>query len=294
MIFGRKIHFAEFPELDDTVSTHRDSPVLAVKEGVLPAFEFYTDYIPHSLQKVRYGALEPFELTKGKGVPWTMDVHNTLQLAWLPEERAFVYEKGRRFSPKLLQFWLYHTFLPLHLQMQEEYEILHAGAVEVQRKAVIFTGPSHVGKSTMTDYFVKQGHGLLADDTLGIESYDGTYRAVASWPFRRPYRQAETLGTFTPGFMTSPLDIAAVFRLVPVPSDAPVKVQACRGVEKFVELHEAQFILLRFLKERHFSFLGAFARVQRVFRIDMPHDLKRLGECREAIIKTFEATVLSQ
>ncbi len=286
MIFGRQIRFAEFPELDDTASTHGDSPVLAVKEGVLPAFGFYTDYLPHSLQKVRYGALEPFELTKGQGVPWTMDVHDTLQLAWLPEERAFVYEKGRRFSPKLLQFWLYHTFLPLHLQMQEECEILHAGSVEVQGKAVIFTGPSHVGKSTLTDFFVKQGHGLLADDTLGIEPYGGTYRAVASWPFRRPYRQAETLGAFTPRFVTSPLDIAAVFRLVPVPADAPVKVRPCSGIEKFVELHAARFIPLGFLKERHFAFLGAFARTQSVFRIDVPRSLERLGECREAVVHT--------
>jgi len=291
MIFGHRLHFTEFSELDYKDRGDDQAPDLFVSPHELPAFTFYTGYMPHSLQEVRYGALKPFDETLGYRVSWTMEVRRTLQIAWLQDEGIFAYQKGERFTPELLRFWLYHTFLPLHWQMQRRYQILHAGAVEIADRAAIFIGPSHAGKSTLTDYCVQRGRTLMADDTLAIEHFqDERYQAVAAWPYRRPYRQVETLGEYTPRFVTQPLQIGAIFRLRPVSADDPVTLTPLQGIDKFTALHQAQFIPLGFLKDRHFAFLGAFAHSQKVLEITVPRNLQRLEESYQTIYRRLTSS----
>ena len=50
---------------------------------------------------------------------------------------------------------------------------LHASAVEVDGGAVLFTGPSGIGKSSLAGGFQQKGYPLLADDVCGIKVSDG-------------------------------------------------------------------------------------------------------------------------
>lgn len=286
MIFGHTVDFSNEPILNYETATSAQNRTISVKELSLPDFDILTDYTPHSLQKVRYGGHEPFSETKGKDVEWLMEVEGVLKLVWFPQTRTIGYEKGKGFTPHRLRFWIYHTFLPLLFQMEGIYNILHVGCIEVRGKAVILMAPSFGGKSTLTNYFLQQGHRLLSDDTLAVEQLaDGTYRAVASWPFHRPYREPEVLGKETAFFVTEPLEITGVYRLEKAAEDAEVQIGEIKGIEKFKTIHAGTFIALSFLKQKTFDFHTSFAKKVPVYRITVPWDIKRLNEVYKCITR---------
>lgn len=46
---------------------------------------------------------------------------------------------------------------------------LHASAINTERGAVLFTGPSGIGKSTLVNAFLKQGYNMFSDDIAAID-----------------------------------------------------------------------------------------------------------------------------
>jgi hypothetical protein len=59
---------------------------------------------------------------------------------------------------------------------------LHAGAIVVNGKSVIFAGPSGIGKSTLAAGFQRRGYPLLADDLCAITTYDGCIAVLPGFP----------------------------------------------------------------------------------------------------------------
>ena len=55
---------------------------------------------------------------------------------------------------------------------------LHAGAVEVEGRAIAFTGASGAGKSTLVAALSSRGHGVLCDDTLILCETEGDIWAM--------------------------------------------------------------------------------------------------------------------
>jgi hypothetical protein len=282
MIFSHCIDFIENPSLNHPCHTDR---LIRVIPSKLPSFKLRTAYQPHSAREVCYYSHEPFVETRGYQVEWAMEIRGVVTLAWFPKSREIRYEKGEDFTPERLRFWVYHTFLPLLFEMEDLYHILHVGAVEVEGKATLFMAPSFGGKSTLTDHFLRAGYRLLADDTVAIEEYDGRYRAIASWPFHRPFRDPETLGYETDRFVTEPLPIGGIFLLEKGDPNAVVEVTPVKGIEKFKALHQGSFIPIDFLKERTFAFKTGLARHVDLYRITVPWDKSRLGEVEKAILQ---------
>jgi hypothetical protein len=62
------------------------------------------------------------------------------------------------------------------------YEALHAGVVDSPEGLVAIAGPSGAGKSTLATELLRRGWPLFADDTLTLESEDGTVRAHPGTP----------------------------------------------------------------------------------------------------------------
>src|SRR4029077_3720770 len=61
---------------------------------------------------------------------------------------------------------------------QRKHVALHASAVQVRDKAVLFCGPSGAGKSTLAAALVQRGYPLVTDDLCGI--------ALAGTPMAQP------------------------------------------------------------------------------------------------------------
>lgn len=216
---------------------------------------------------------------------WALEIKDVVTLLWEAEQRKIVYVKGREHTPERMRFWIYHTFFPMVIELSRRFRMLHVGAVEINGKAVLFSAFAFGGKSTMTDYFLRQGHGLFSDDSLGVQCVDGAFRAVPSYPFHRPYRQVESLGDFTDRFVTQPCSIHAVFSLEKSAPDAMVNITALRGIEKFKVFHYSTFIDFDFMKRERLAFFGEMAKQVPAYKVTVPWDLERLPDVYAAIMK---------
>jgi hypothetical protein len=234
-------------------------------------------------QEVRYHSSIPFHKTD-TCFSWALEIKNLLTLVWDADQRKITYSKKSGYTPERLRFWVLHTFLPLVLELERTYRILHVGSVEIAGKPVAFSAHSYGGKSTLTDYFLKQGHTLLSDDSLGIEKRDDGYYAISSYPFHRPFREIETLGYYTENFNTEPKPLHAVYALQKAEADAEVSIEELKGIEKFKAFHYSNFIDFDFMKKERFIFFTEMAKAVSVYRINIPWDKARLEEVYQAII----------
>jgi len=205
-------------------------------------------------------------------------------LIWDAEHRNILYIKQKDYMPKRLYFWVLHTFFPLVLELERTYHLLHVGSVEVVGKAVLFSAFSYGGKSTLTDYFMQNGHAMLTDDSIAIERHGDTYFAISSYPFHRPYRETETLGYRVENFVTDPKPLHTVYLLEKSAPDAAVEITELKGIEKFKAFHYSSFIDFAFMKQERFAFFTEMAKYVAVYKITIPWDMERLDDVYHTII----------
>ena len=214
---------------------------------------------------------------------WAMEIKNALTLFWDAEKKDIYYIKKEAYSFAKLQFWVLHTFLPLVLELQRIYRILHVGSIEIDGKPVLFSAPSFGGKSTMVDYFLKQGHFLMSDDSIGIEKRSDSYYAIPSYPFHRPYRQVETLGIFTEKFAREPKPVHVMYLLNKIEPEGSIEIKELKGIDKFKAFHYSSFIDFAFMKQERFEYFTEMAKNIPVYQISYPHGLGRLEEVYDAL-----------
>jgi len=162
--------------------------------------------------------------------------------------------------------------------------MLHVGAVEVAGRPIFFSAESFGGKSTLTDYFIQQGHALYSDDSLAIFTQDNTFYTVASYPFHRPYREPETLGYPVENVARQPTPLSAGYVLEAVAADADVSITELEGIEKFKAFHFSGFIDLDFFKAHHFQLRAELAKAVPIYKVSIPWKMERLGEVYTKII----------
>jgi hypothetical protein len=197
--------------------------------------------------------------------------------------------KGNR---QLVDFWLLHTLLPLYFTLEEQYALLHAGAVEVAGHPILFIAESCGGKSTLTDFFIQRGHRMLSDDKVATFEEEGIFFAVPSYPYHRPYRKAEELGYFVSNFKPEPKPIGAVYELERSQPDAPIEIVECSGIEKFTALRHSSEMNFPYLKSKRFIFLTRMAAEIPLYRVQIPWNLERLpevyAEIKSHVDRTFK------
>jgi serine kinase of HPr protein (carbohydrate metabolism regulator) len=173
--------------------------------------------------------------------------------------------------------------LPLFFTIEETYDFLHAGAVEIDGKPILFIAESFGGKSTMTDFFLKHGHILVSDDKVAIYENNGEFLSVPSHPHHRPHRAMEDLGFFVENIAKEPKPIHAIYELEKSDADVKIKIEQINGVEKFKSLRYASEINIFFLKQKRFEFLMRMANVVTAYKVCVPWDMERLKEVHDAI-----------
>ena len=222
---------------------------------------------------------------------WALEIKDVLTLLWNQKLNNIYFTKDKEYTDERLLFWVLHTFLPIHLELERIYRILHVGSVEIAGSAVLFLAPSFGGKSTMVDYFLKQGHSLLSDDSLGIDKREDGYYAVPSYPFHRPFRKPETLGEFTKHFLIEKKLIQIVYVLNKCDPATTVEIVELKGIEKFKAFHYSAFIDLTFMKRERFEYFTDMAKHISVYRVTYPHDKRKLPDVYREIVAHYNQSV---
>jgi hypothetical protein len=244
-----------------------------------------SSWLTMSQRQVRYYGNQIFSSSSSSSAnTWGLEIKEVMTLIWDEKTKSIYYEKYEKYTNKLLEFWIFHTFLPLQLTLEQSHKILHTSSVMIENKAILFSAFSFGGKSTLTAYFVDKGHQLLADDSIGIVKEKEEYKAIASYPFYRPYREPESLGYRTDNFVQTPSSLQSMYHLKSVNKDAKVSIRTLYGIEKFKVLHHSLFIEFDFLKQKNFMFITGFAQSLSVYEIEIPWDVERLEEVYQAIL----------
>ncbi len=225
------------------------------------------------------------------GQPWCYEVKDVVSFYWVGGEETIYYVLHSEGDDNLLAFWFVHLLFPLYMTLEKKYDFLHAGAVEVEGKAIFFIAPSMGGKSTMTDYFIKQGHTLMSDDKVPTFIQNGKFMAVGSHPYHRPYRKFEELGYRVENFTTVFKPIHAFYELEGVDADADVSITEIKGFAKFDALLPNYLYMFSWLKPERLKYLSQMLNNIQVFHVQVPWDMERLGEVHDMIVKRSTDTL---
>jgi hypothetical protein len=227
------------------------------------------------------------------GQQWVFDVQGVIRFGWTQGEEKISYHYQELATEDIFQFWLYHVVMPIYLSIHQIYKFLHAGAVEIDGHAVLFMAPSHGGKSTLTDYFLRRGHPLITDDKMATYEEEGIYYVVPSHPYHRPFRTVEVLGRLAENSTTKIHPIHAIYILEKMEPDASCTIRPLKGVEKFSRLHEGGEMNFSFFTPQYVTYLVGLANKVPVFNVTVPHDLERLEEVYQ-IIKNHTNSIKGQ
>jgi len=217
------------------------------------------------------------------GQPWCYEIKGVLRFYWRGGEQKIYYKLDEQGDSNLLSFWFIHLLLPLYFTLENKYDFLHAGAIEVSGSPILFIAPSMGGKSTMTDYFIKQGHTLISDDKVATFINNGQCMAVGSHPYHRPYRKFEELGFHTENFTTSFKPIHAFYSLEAIDRNAEIAIDEIKGAKKFETLLPAYLYMFHFLMPRRLQYLSSILRSTRVFNLKIPWELALQSKVHDAI-----------
>ncbi len=216
---------------------------------------------------------------------WAFEVKDVITFFWHSGMMKLEYMKHTDFTEDLLKYWVLHVVLPAFFIIEGIYDFIHAGAVEVDGRPILFIAESFGGKSTITDYFMKQGYTMISDDKVATFQKDDDFYAVSSHPYHRPYRDVEDLGFFVDNFTQMPRRMDSIYALEKVGGEKEVKISMLIGVEKFIALRSAKEMNLFFPESKQLDYLGAIAQRLSVYKVTVPWDLNRLNEVYHAILE---------
>jgi len=219
------------------------------------------------------------------GQLWAFEVKDIVTFFWYSGALKIEYISGDNFTEELLEYWCLHIVLPLFFTVEETYDFLHAGAVVVDEKPILFIAESFGGKSTMTDFFMKQGHTMISDDKVATYEKNNQIFAVPSHSHHRPYRKMEDMGYFVEDFALVSKPIHVVYELKKAKEDSVIVISELKGIEKFKSLRYASETNLYFQKAKRFEYLMKMAKLIYVFKVVVPWDIMRLTEVYETIVK---------
>lgn len=187
--------------------------------------------------------------------------------------------------------------------------VIHASAVEVDGAAILFTGTSGVGKSTLAASFDRSGIALLCDDAVIVECTDGRATALPLYPSLRLH--PDSLAALFPesplseaplyhgmkrrlelpepiGASQVPLPIAAVFALGAMHSTGELRINPIAPAELCMTLVANSFSLnpmdLRVAGEK-LRKAGIVAGHVPAFSLDYPRHYSDLPEVRAAVLE---------
>jgi len=209
---------------------------------------------------------------------WMFKIEDVVTFVWEKDSSTLYYQLFTYGNNTLLEYWLLHTVLPIYLIIENKYELIHAGGVQIEDKPVLFIAPSFGGKSTLTDYFIQKQHPMVSDDRVALKEEHNQIIAVSSYPYHRPYRKIEDLGVYVDNFMQGTKPLHCIYALESVDAKDEIRFHMLKGIEKFKALQYNFDFNLPLNKASSFKLIGTIASYIPVYKISIPWDLNRLDE----------------
>lgn len=194
---------------------------------------------------------------------------------------------------------------------------LHASAVSIQDRAVVFVGPPGAGKSTAAAACSQRGHAIVSDDIVALNERNGAFHVVAAlpqvrlWPesVEMLYGGAEALPRFNPTwdkrhlgsgdlgtrFENRSLVLGAVYVLGKRRSDPAPLVQPLRSQEALLSLlvdSYAAKTLDREMRAKEFEVLGNLAANVPIRRLYPHNDIGRIQDLCSVVEKDLSGLVV--
>ncbi len=193
--------------------------------------------------------------------------------------------------------------------------VLHASAIETPDGAVLFTGPSGNGKSTLAVAFRQRGYRMIADDVCalyGTGCPDRGLRVLPAYPQAKLWAHAASRLSIDPhrhrrvrpqdekyavpigaGFSDAPLPLRAIYLLELHDRDIIdlVPVADARKVGVLLQqTYREQFLDGLAMRVEHFDLVAAAANAARVMRARRPSRAFLLEE----LVQVVEADFLNE
>jgi hypothetical protein len=189
---------------------------------------------------------------------------------------------------------------------------LHASAVSIDNRCVVFVGEEGAGKSTTAAALAQQGFGVISDDVAALVENAEGFRVVPAYPHlclwqdsvEMLYGSAEALPRFSTGwekrrmalgdhgrrFENRSLPLGAIYLLGERRPDQAPFVEGVRpqaGLLALVADTFANKILDRDMRAREFAVLGRLVTTVPIRRIHPSSDASRLEELCGVICDDF-------
>jgi hypothetical protein len=188
---------------------------------------------------------------------------------------------------------------------------MHASAIQTQKGAVLFVGPSGNGKSTLLGALLNRGYAMLADDVAGIALDDrGQPVVLPAYPQLKLWHDAcqqlekspEGLRAVRPElekyavpaiewFVDRPMPLYAVYALA-VHNFADLRLELLDNSHKFQIIlgntYRQRFLDGLGMRLPHFQLATQAAKVARVSRVTRPSYPFLLDELTDLIIKDWD------
>ena len=184
--------------------------------------------------------------------------------------------------------------------------VLHASAVNIDGRAVVFLGAKGSGKSTLAAHLQQHGHELISDDIVPVSFSSNVAETIPGYPQIRLFPDSvESIG-FEPGsmpqvntwidkrhfvpdgdFTSEPIELGCIFILG---TGESVLVQEVNPYSAFIEIADNTYTGA-FLKETdsvgvHFELCERLVKAVPVLRLSRPHDFGRMQEIIEMVTRT--------
>jgi len=276
--YGYKLLFSSLKEENNFKTIHIDKIDKFPSNNFKKIINFHTNQNRTIYLKV----INDFK-TEKSFEKWLFVVDGVISFLCDTKTNQVYYQKDYDYTDERRDYWLIHIVLPMFFTLKKSYYLLHTGAVNINNKAVLFTGNSHAGKSTLTDYFLKKKHKLLSDDKLATFKKDDIFYCVPSHPYHRPYRGVEDLGIKTDNFDTKQLPIDKIYWIKPVKENDNILINELIGIKNFEVLRYSTEMDLSVDLDR-FKYITDLANTIQVYEIQIPRNMDRLEEVYNSII----------
>ncbi len=195
--------------------------------------------------------------------------------------------------------------------------VFHASAVETEHGAIVFSGPSGRGKSTLAGYFARQGYPLITDDCLALRSSANGMAVLPAYPGVRLWQDslqflvpgAEAHPVLTHGknkhrygskeplpFADQAVPLRRFYFLQPPPTD-DIEIGSTAGASLIRDVISCQFLLDSedpVELEASFQIASGLARSGLCYRLALPRDLTRLAGCASRIAAHAAGAIVEQ